>query len=421
MKSKEHKSKLKIHAFICSVLATLFLFILHHLPIYQIFIDPFSEAIKNHDVMDVAFSKFRNHDDPTLFDPEVFIINSEVTDREQLAKAIDLVIERQAEVVGVDLLFDKANSDKADTLLRAALQNENVIIGYTFEKAKNHTSISSDRSNDFFSNTTQSAYVNLGSNDGFSVRTFEPFHVIDGQKDMAFAVKIAAHIDPEIPATLKKRHLEKEWINFRRKQPGKLNSIYPINSEGLTHYAMVDISDFIAEADNYKDDYFKDKIVLIGFNGDNNSYLSMQDRYFTPLNEKYSGRSLPDMHGIIIHANIISMLLDKDYIDDTSEKYLYLVAFLIFFINFIIFDKLVKKNFIFTVATARLIQVVQFIILFTISVYMITYMNIKIGFVLIITAVVLSFELYEYYHHRLQSRFTKLMNYKSTKKSKGQN
>ena len=421
MKSNEHKSKLKIHAFICSVLATLFLFILHHLPIYQIFIDPFSEAIKNHDVMDVAFSKFRNHDDPSLFDPEVFIINSEVTDREQLANAIDLVIEKQAVVVGVDLLFDETKFDKADTLLRAALQNEKVIIGYTFEEKKDHTSISSDRSSDFFSNKTQSAYVNLGSNDGFSVRTFEPFYEIDGQTDMAFAVKLAAYIDPEVPATLKARHLKKEWINFRRKQPGKLNSIYPINSEGLTHYAMVNISDFVAEANNYKDDYFKDKIVLIGFNGDNNSYLSMQDRYFTPLNEKYSGRSLPDMHGAVIHANIISMLLDKDYIHDTSEKYLYLIAFLIFFINFIIFDKLVKKNLFFTVATARLIQLVQFIILFTISVYMITYMNIKVGFVLIITAVILSFELYEYYHHRLQSKFTKLLNYKHTKKIKKQN
>ena len=52
--------------------------------------------------MDVAFSKFRNHEDPTLFDPEVFIINSEVTDREQLAKAINLVVEKQAKVVGID-------------------------------------------------------------------------------------------------------------------------------------------------------------------------------------------------------------------------------------------------------------------------------------------------------------------------------
>lgn len=362
--------------------------------------------------MDVAFSKFRNHDDPTLFDSDVFIINSEETDREQLAKAIEAVIEKQATVVGVDLLFDELKNDKADTLLRAALQHENVILGYTFDEKKDHKSTSSNRSLEFFTDNSIQAYVNLGSNDGFSVRTFEPFHEVDGLDETAFAVKLASFIDPEIPATLKSRNFKKEWINFRRKQPGKINSRYPINNDGHIHYAMVEVSDFLSNTDNYADDYFKNKIVLIGFNGADSKYLSMQDRYFTPLNEKYSGRSLPDMHGCVVHANIISMLLDKDYIYDTSEKYLYLLAFFIFFINFIIFDKLVKKNFMFTVATVRLIQVLQFILLFTISVYLITHMNIKVGFVLIITAVVLSFELYEYYHNRLQSRFSKLLKQK---------
>ena len=391
---------------------------LHHLPVYQIFIDPFSEAIKNHDVMDVAFSKFRNHEDPALFDSKVFIINSESTNREQLAEAINIVVEKQAKAVGVDLIFDEPASNAIDTILRNAIQHDNVILGYTFEEKKDHISLSADRSNDFFSSTTQSAYVNLGSNDGFSVRNFEPFHMVDGNEDSAFAVKLAAFLNPEIPKTLKDRYLEKEWINFRRKQPGKSNARFPINSDALSHYAMVNISDFVADAANYSSDYFKDKIVLIGYNGNDDAYISMHDRYYTPMNEKYSGRSIPDMHGTVIHANIISMLLAKDYIHDVSEKYLYIVAFLIFFINFIIFDKLVKKNFMFTVATSRLIQVVQFIILFSISVYLIAFMNIKLSFVLIITAVVLSFELYEYYHHRLQSKFSKLLNLKSPKNPK---
>ena len=35
------------------------LFVLHHIPFNQLFIDPFSEAIKNHDVTDIALSDFR--------------------------------------------------------------------------------------------------------------------------------------------------------------------------------------------------------------------------------------------------------------------------------------------------------------------------------------------------------------------------
>lgn len=101
------------------------------------------------------------------------------------------------------------------------------------------------------------------------------------------------------------------------------------------------------------------------------------------------------------------MLLDNDYIYDINEKLLYGVAFLVYFINYLIFNRIIKRKLFFTVATVRLIQVLQFIVLFTISVYLMTYHNVKYSFVLIITAVILSFELYEFYHNRIQHRIEK--------------
>lgn len=88
----------------------------------------------------------------------------------------------------------------------------------------------------------------------------------------------------------------------------------------------------------------------------------MKDRYYTPLNERSSGRSIPDMFGVIIHANIISMLLDEDYIDDVPEWLLYLFSFLYFY-QLLYFLKVVEKNF-FTVAFIRLIQILQFVFIF---------------------------------------------------------
>jgi CHASE2 domain-containing sensor protein len=38
------------------------------------------------------------------------------------------------------------------------------------------------------------------------------------------------------------------------------------------------------------------------------------DIFFTPLNKKIIGRSLPDMYGVVVHANIIKMILDKEFI-----------------------------------------------------------------------------------------------------------
>lgn len=406
MKSGSKKINIVLHAMISSIMATMFLFILHHLPIYQIFIDPFSEAIKNHDIMDVAFSKFRNHNDPALFDEDVFIINSQITDKVALAKTLEILDAKQAKSIGIDLLLSHEELS-VDTVLRSFLDNPNVVLGYTFEDNKEHVSSNIIKSDPFFKAKRKEAYVNLGSNDGFSIRNFEPFHEIEGAKDEAFSVKLVRLIDPTKVEALSQRKISKEWINFRRKQPGEINKNYPINSEAVTHYAQVNMIDFIQDSASYDDDYFKDKVVLIGFCGENDKALSMKDRYFTPLNEKYSGRSMPDMHGVVVHANIISMILDGDFINEINEGWLYLLAFFIYFINFLIFNWLVKKKLFFTVATSRLIQIAQFIVLFTISIYLITQLNIKVGFVLIITAVVLSFELFEFYHHRFQHLFDK--------------
>lgn len=408
LKDQEQTGKSWIHATISAVLSTLFLYILHHLPLNQIFIDPFSEAIKNHDIMDVAFSRFRKHENPSLFEKDIFIINSEQNDRGLIAEAINILEEKKVAAIGVDLLFDVPKNPQADSLLEAALDTTNIVLGYYFEENRNHTSTSSSRSEPRFLDRVSTGYVNLGSNDGFSIRTFEPFHIVDGVNDTSFAIKLAGIKNPKIIKNLGQRNNTKEWINFRRKQPGKANYTYPVNSESMDHYPVVGITRFLDEKDNYSSDYFKGKIVLIGFMGLDDGDLSMKDRYFTPLNEKYSGRSMPDMHGIVVHANILSMVLSDDFISEISEKYLYLAAFLIFYFNYLLFRRIVKRNLFFTVATVRLIQILQFILLFSLAVYLISAHNIKFSFILVITAVILSFEMYEYYHHRLQKRFESL-------------
>ena len=135
----------------------------------------------------------------------------------------------------------------------------------------------------------------------------------------------------------------------------------------------------------------------------------MKDRYYTPLNERSSGRSIPDMFGVIIHANIISMLLDEDYIDDVPEWLLYLFSFFIFFINYYIFLKVVEKKLFFTVAFIRLIQILQFVFLYSCCILLLCGLNIKLGFILIITSVILSFELFEFYQHRFKHRVNKIL------------
>ena len=122
------KNWFRIHAGIFALLSVLFLYLLHHLPINHLFIDPFSEAIKSQDIMDVAFSKFRDNNNPALFDSNVFIINSGITDRRKIAITLGYLVRHNTKVIGVDLLFDTVYHTPVDTLLRNVLTTSNQML-----------------------------------------------------------------------------------------------------------------------------------------------------------------------------------------------------------------------------------------------------------------------------------------------------
>lgn len=396
-----------IQALIYSTLCVAFIFLLHKLPFNHLFIDSFGEAIKYHDVTDIGISKFRNHADPSIYDDRLLLLNSEVTNREELTHAIDYLLRNDVAAVGIDLLFDTLYQTSTDTLLAAVLQDPRVVMGYSFvadsEQGVGHEAVRDLVSDPLFTMGNTSRYVNLGTDDGYSVRAFEPFHNVEGVVEPAFAVALTATVDSAIIDDLQERHHEKEWINFRRLQPGKRNRVSPINEEGHIHYPFLSVSQFLQDTTGYSATVLRDKIILIGFSGESDQALSMNDRYYTPLNQRHYGRSLPDMHGVVIHANIISMLLDRDFIEEMPYAMIYVCCFFLFFGNYFLFKKLHHYKLFswLPVPVVRVLQLLQFVVLFGIAIFLVAVYNFKIGFILMIISVIMSFELYEYYHHRI--------------------
>ncbi|MBK9108717.1 MAG: CHASE2 domain-containing protein [Saprospiraceae bacterium] len=393
-----------VHGFIYALGSLLIIFILHHLPVNQLFIDPFSEAIKGHDLMDIAISKFRNHGSPELYDDRILIINSGVTDRQKVAQTIDYLSSTQVKAIGIDLLFDSLYYNRDDTILHEALlQSKSVVLGFTFNEGSTHDNSEMGlQSDSFLSAYSHSGYVNLASNDGFSVRAFEPFHLIDGIEYNSFSVEICRLYSEELLTSLKTRKNQKEWINFKRLQPGAQNMYYPVNSSKMIHYDLLEMEQFLSDTANYEKSQFANKIVLIGFCGENEKALSMKDRYYTPLNEQYTGRSLPDMHGVVVHANIISMILDKDFIYDVSIKMIYLLSLILFLFNYSVFKILHHYNFFRSLPYIRFLQVVEFFIILAICLFLLLNLNIKLGFTFLATCVILSYEFYEIYEQKLK-------------------
>lgn len=399
--------KINIHAFIFGLFGVLVLWGLHLLPVNQIFIDPFSEAIKQHDIMDITFSRFREHNDPKLLDKDIVIINNSITENGRLAKTLTLLSKLKVKAIGLDIVLDSLTSKlkPEDTLLSKAISSVgNIVLANTFqEKTEKTTGFSNIQPDSFYSKGKTVGHVNLATNDGFSVRAFEPFHEINGNKESAFSVQLAKMCYPDKLHFIENRKHAKEWINFRRLQPGFASMIYPINSDSATHYRMVEMNQLLADSNLYKEnEFFRDKIVLIGYIGEDVRYLSMHDRYFTPLNEQYIGRSIPDMSGVVIHANILSMIRDNDYINDVPNYTLYLIMLFIFYFNYQIFTWIEFKFHRAGGVIIRLFQVCEFILLFFGAIYLLLNLNLKMALFMSATAIVLSFELFEIYKKRLE-------------------
>ncbi len=71
---------------------------------------------------------------------------------------------------------------------------------------------------------------------------------------------------------------------------------------------------------------FRDKIVLIGYVGDRIDIDTGEDKFFTPLNSKYIGKANRDMYGIVVHANIISTILNGHYIRVMPDWLMHLIG-----------------------------------------------------------------------------------------------
>jgi len=71
----------------------------------------------------------------------------------------------------------------------------------------------------------------------------------------------------------------------------------------------------------------------------------------------------PDMYGILIHANIVSMIINNQFINHAPKWLVYLLTLFLTFIYVVVFSYFyVKKHLYFHVA-AKLIQLVTFVII----------------------------------------------------------
>jgi len=156
-----------------------------------------------------------------------------------------------------------------------------------------------------FSQYARSGFANFIDEEEFrTVRNLRPIEYCDKDLVMAFSVKIAETYNPVATKKVFDRNNEAEIIYFER---------------NLNKYRVIDCEQVFNKRDSIG--FVKGKIVLFGYLGPNVNSLSTEDNFYTPMNPNYIGKAYPDMYGMVIHANIISMILDGNYINSMPDKF----------------------------------------------------------------------------------------------------
>ncbi len=266
----------------------------------------FTQAFKDFTITDIFYSRIISKD--RIYNGPLVMINIENKSREEIAFLLHRIEEGKPKVIGLDVLFRDKKDSASDELLKQSLTGYNNII-YPYIASFDETT--SEVTNNAYFNSNSGAFVNLvgGNREYSTIRYYYPAY----NNIPSFTTAVMQMYDPAKAESLLKRNEEKKEIRYYG------------NIQNFAYKTFEEVMDPLFNVDKVKN-----KIVMVGYLGLNNAENKLdEDRFFTPLNPRLSGRSHPDMYGLTIHANILRMELDNDHVYAFPQWLNWLLAFVL--------------------------------------------------------------------------------------------
>ncbi len=372
--------------------AWVFIFILavKFLPLPNLhFLDPMEIALEDFDFNDIAYSKLGKAEHTPL-DPRIVIINIGEADREGLAVLINKTASMGPKVMGLDVTMDGPRDPHKDSLMKEAVEkNKNLILASRFYPGKGKEE-SSYSPNYFCTPTTNDGFVNFLSKEWATVRIWNPFMRIE-KKDsskpyQSFVASLIEKYDPESFEKLKKRKNITELINYTRK--------YTLETSKFPQYQVIEGEDLLADG-KVDTAAIKGKIALLGYVDLNPE--NIEDKKYTPMNEEFAGKSIPDMNGIVVHANIISMVLDNNYIKKLPLWASLIIAILIGWLHMSFFIRYYLENHTWFHLVAKISQLISAVLFLYLGIQLFIRYRIKLDMSITLVVIVLTVDIIYFY------------------------
>jgi hypothetical protein len=341
------------------------------------FLDPFSHGVKDYDITDIVYSRLRKAH--TALDERIVVVNTGRPDRAVLAAMLQRIGEARPKVIGVDVLFSGRQNPETDSALQAVLKKwDNIVLASrltNFREDLNRFETETEVDT-FFSNHARTGYINFPSTETKTIRFFSPAENTQEGIVISFPAQIARLYDPVAAERLMKRNRKLERIH------------YTSTGDNFLQFEPANILDSTFDLRPM----LEGKIVLIGYNDTYTDECPLLDKFYTPLNARYTGRSEPDMHGIDIHANIIQMVLDKKYIFTVPGWLSFVLAVLYCYLNVIMLEGVHHRYPRLYHPIIRVLQVLEFTLLFFLLSFLFSAFRIKWDFTAGILALALYFD-----------------------------
>lgn len=423
--------KFWLNCFLATVFVFLFMWALSRVTQLQLFnaFDPIEQALGDFELTDYAFSNLRP--DP-LVEERIVLVNIGNIPRAAIAEQIRIISQYKPKVIGIDGYFN-CEGGLRDTLNCPQLLDTlgNLLLSSAIHEAGNVVLVSKflqtdslyktgvfdvydslEYSDTMFQDFAESGYANLVSDaeyqeDVKACRSFLPRIALNGKEELAFAVKIAMLYDSIKTREFLSRRNEEELINYRGNIEMQDVRIKSIRNKDLstTKYPVMFYALDVNQVFNgeFLPAMIEDKIVIFGFLGAYFGDPSWSDRWFTPLNKKVAGRANPDMFGLVVHANILSMILNGDVINELTGWQKYLIAFIFCYFNIALFFYMNAKYPVWFDSVSLVIQLLQIVLLMGFTIWVFAAYTFKLDLTLTLITIALAGPCFAFYDNVLTS------------------
>jgi CHASE2 domain-containing sensor protein len=357
----------------------LFIVILGSIPLNLGFINPIKLGLKDFDSNDMVYSKL-GKGAHTVIDTNIIIINIGHADREGIALMIEKTATYQPKVMALDAVFD-APKDSAeayqDTLLRNAFKkHKNLVVAVKYQLDSAEKLIVTR--NVFKDDANQYGYVNFPNEETETTRYFFPVKKTHDTTFSFFSSAILKFYDTAAYKKLIKKGDTKVIINYSR----HTDRYFKISEQQLM-------------TDDFDSSRIKGKIALLAYTSKDE--FDIEDKKFTPMNEKFAGKSHPDMNGIVVHANIISMALENKYVKKLPLWTNLLIAVFVCWLHMSFFVRYYLESHIWFHLVAKIAQVASAIFFMWLGVYVYDKYRIKVDLKMSLIVIVMAVDVIYFY------------------------